>query len=88
MCRVMERGKTPVKKQVLSFRQQEHVRRRDGSGCGGGGFRGGDLEKNRERGGGGVLSQTAVKPEGFLGMVPDTIIPGHTQTHTNQLLQN
>lgn len=37
-------------------------------------------------GGGGSVSvfQTAVKPEGFLGLVPDTII----QTHTNQLLQN
>jgi len=54
MCRVMERGKTPVKKQVLSFRQQEHVRRRDGSGCGGGDL-GVETWRKIERGGGGSI---------------------------------
>lgn len=38
-------------------------------------------EEKEEEEGGGSISQTAVKPKGFLVLVPDTIIPGHT--HTN-----
>lgn len=42
------------------------------------------IEEEEGGGGGSVsISQTAVKPEGFLGMVPDTIIPGHTHKHTH-----
>lgn len=40
-------------------------------------------DRDRKRGGTVSIFQTAVKPEGFLGMVPDTIIPGHTYTNTH-----
>lgn len=80
MCNLMIEKKKQVKEASFSFTQPENVKRQNGG-------MGGYVEAEAAIGGGGwsvSVFQTVVKPEGFLSMVPDTII----QTHTNQLLQN